>query len=199
MRHGELFENGNELSMVSSGEFRLDSQLGRFEEELVGSQFCSSEHPVARNVGERRTPPQRERVGQQSAGVGDIVAEKGPSMVDEPLEPNEIDLEGGKFESVPVARSHHLLGSDDSSKVGYVALHQVDRRCWRIVGPQRVDDHLDGVRTARVVGEKRQQLANFRCAQFCQRAVIALQLGRAEEADIHRSSVTPALLQQRSA
>ena len=128
-------ELGDEGGVAPEGEVGVDAVLERLESKL-GEVHRRGARRLARQVGERISSPQRERLLQQGGGLTRL---GGARLFDEPAETVEVALIGLDAEEV-AGRPGDEAVAELAPQAEDVVLQRAEGRGRRIVAPDRVHE-----------------------------------------------------------
>ena len=192
----ELSELADQFSVVAGGEVGLDPQLDRAEPLLLEPGDLVSREWFVGEVGERRAPPQPQRLAQDCARlVGLVCRERMTALRHQGLEPLRVEL------ALPHAEAVAGRGRDDQVRIAErlaqprdIDLHPLPRAGRCVLPPQHERQPLGAHRLVGVEDEHGQQRARLDAAER-HRVVIGTHLERTEDRELHRwqADPTPAL------
>jgi hypothetical protein len=184
----ELLQLADDLGVVPERELGLDTQLERGGAQLLQSRDGRLRVGRIRDVGERRTAPQRQRRVRVLRRRGGIVGQCGRGAVQSALEALEVELAaldqqrvaGRARDQPPAARTHRLAQLRHP--------HAERRRAGRglALAPQRIHQPVRGDDLPRVQEQEGQQLPLPRPADRHLGAVLQ-DLERPEQPELHSS------------
>ena len=200
----ELAELGDQRGVLLQPEVGIDAVLERDHASLPQADGRTQRELAVGELGQGRTAPQGER-GLQRLTCADGVACVEPSgaFVRQDLEPPEVHLVGADVQPVAGRIGHEprrcVLGVavrfERTPQPRDVALERSERRCRRVVAPQRVDQRVGGDRPAASHCEHRDDEPRLRSPQVDDLSVDA-QLERPEDRDLYRRRAGRAVLVQ---
>jgi hypothetical protein len=154
----EPFELARRLGVVAAVDLCCDPILVRGDPQLLQLRDLGPGECLAREVGERRPPPEAERLVEQLGRTGGIGRATG--VVAQPAEAVQVELVGlGELEDVAVRPGDDHVCAEHLAQLGDVHLDGLAGSLGRLLAPKRVDQPLVGDDLARVQQQHRQQPA----------------------------------------
>ena len=181
----ERLELGDELAIAAQQAVGLEPPLERQQPELLESPHLVLRERLVREVGERRSAPERKRLAQEArrAGWRRVVR-----CLDELLESQEVELVRPRLDHVAgLAGDDRRSGPERLAQLRDVVLERVRCRSRRILVPQQVDQPIPGHDLVRARQEEREERALARAAEG-DRATLLEHLERAEDPELPRSA-----------
>jgi hypothetical protein len=103
----ERLQLAGERRMLAECEVRVDAVLDGGETELLEAGTLDGGELLVGEVGESRAPPQPERLVQPGGSrLGLAAGERAPALLDEALEPQEVELLGARADEVAGGTCH---------------------------------------------------------------------------------------------
>ena len=146
---------GNHVVVRAELDLGLDAILERRQPELVEPRDLPLEEALVREVGERRSAPQRQRVAEGGRALG---GRKRPRIVDEPLEAAGVDHARLRAERIPAGARLDRLLPERVPQTRHGVLHDRFCRRRRPTRPEVVDQRVPRDHRARMqhqIGEHR--------------------------------------------
>lgn len=188
----ERLELGDGLPVAAELELSRDPLLHRLQPDLLEARDVALERRFAGEVGERRAPPQLERLGERFEGRARVVRQP-RRLPHERLEPQDVELSRIRADEVAGRPSLDPVRAHGAPEPRYVRLQRAPCRLRGFLAPQGVDQVLGGddlVRAKQQVGEDEPLLGSAerdRAAPFGD-------LERPEDAVPHLRKVPPVRL-----
>ena len=133
---------------------------------------------LVRDVGQGRPPPERERLRQRA-------------VLDEPLEAVDVELAVVHPQEVARRTRDDAIGAERLPQRVYVHLQRARAARRRLLAPDPVDQAVDRDDLVRVEQEQRQESPRSRAAERHGRAVVAHDLERPQQPELHCPSALP--------
>src|SRR5262245_5099759 len=149
----ERFQLANELSLAAELELGVDPLLDRSEAQLLEARDLALGEGVVGEIGERRSAPERERLGQRRRTRRRVAAVRS----DGPLEAGEVELLGLDVEQVAGRARIQSLRREQLAQVGDIDLEGRPRRLRGALAPEAVDQRVAGNDLVRMQEENREQ------------------------------------------
>jgi hypothetical protein len=132
----QRLELADELAMPSVREIQVDHRFGGGEPQLLQAPDLGRGERLVRDVGQRRSAPERERVARGALG-------------DQTLEAARVDVVGGDPQLVAAAaRDDRRPGVEQPAQMRDVLLDHLRRRRRRVLAPQPFHQLVGGDGTA---------------------------------------------------
>ena len=132
----QRLELADELAMPSVGQIQVDHRFGGSEPELLQAPDRGRGERLVRDVGQRRSAPERERLARGALG-------------DQTLEAARVDLVGRDPQLVAAAaRNDRRPGVEHAAQMRYVLLDHLRRGRRRVLAPQPFHQLVGGYGTA---------------------------------------------------
>ena len=176
--------------VASEGQVGVDARLEHGQPLLVDGRCLGQGCAVVHQLEQRRTAPQRQRVGQcATGGDGPPGCQLDVSGGCQFLETPEVDGVGRQIEAVPGVVEHEVDAVERAAQPGDVALQGSGGRRRRMVGPDRLDQRVSAHRTAACRDQRREHEAGLATADVDRIPVVVGDLERPEHSEPHRRSV----------
>jgi len=186
----ETLQLGRDCIVAAERQIGVDPHLQGAELELFQPPDLDLGEGLVAEVGQRRSPPQSERLPQRRIRVIGVVArERAPSLLQETLEAIYVHLTGRDLEDVTV----RARVDDVFSRLAYprscfeclaqardMHLNVLDRARGRPLTPQGVDQPIDRDDLVRVQEQHRQDKALLAPSKLDLGAVVVVDLERSE-------------------
>ena len=184
----EALELADQLGPGAEGQVGLDPLLQADQPQLLQPGDLGLGERLVAEVGQRRPPPQGQRLGQQVGRLGGGAVGQGLAPLgEEALEPADIDLVGDGPEQVAGRPGDQPPLRQGPAQPRHRRLEGVGRARGRVLAPQLHEDALAG---HDLVGVQHQQGEHGPLAgsPVRDRPPAVRYLERAQEANFHRSS-----------
>ena len=184
----QALELADQLGPGAQGQVGLDPLLHTDQAQLLQPGDLGLGERLVAEVGQRRPPPQGQRLGQGVGGLGGGAVGQGlATLGEQPLEPAQVDLVGDGPEQVPGRPGHQPALGQGPPQPRHGRLEGVGRARGRVLAPQLHQDALAG---QHLVGVQHQQGEHSPLAgsPVRDRPPAVRQLQRTQEANLHRSS-----------
>ncbi len=157
----ELLQLADEMAVTAEREVGVDALLQDGQPALLECRRLGEVDALVHELDERRTAPQRQRVGQRLPGRRRRSRlELAVALGGELLEPVDVDGVAGQVEAVAgVVVEQRRPTVECSAQAGDVALQRPGRRPRRTVAPDRLDERAGADRAAVRRDERGQQHA----------------------------------------
>jgi hypothetical protein len=186
MRPYQCLQLADQREVPAQPQLRVDPLFQHGQAALLQPGHVGLDR-VQRDPVERRTAPQRQRLGEEGGGL----LRAGPGGgVDQPLEAVQVQLVRPDLQEVPGCAGDHGLAigaPERPAQPGHAALQQVARGSRRLLTPQVIHEPVGGHHAACVEQQYREQRALLRPAQR-QPAPGGDHLQRAQDGKPHTSS-----------
>ena len=144
MRTHERLQLGDETAVATECELRLDALLEGGETKLLETSDLHLGERLVGEVAERRPAPKVERLAQRLRRACGVAArEQLAPLVDEPLEPLDIDRIGPQLERVARPAPDEQPVAEHPAQAGNVDLQGLRRARRRRLAPELVDEPVD--------------------------------------------------------
>ena len=180
------------LRLATACEVGVDPPLERTQPELLQASDGRQRERLV-EVGERRSPPQVERLAQRRGGLRrPVVVEGLDPRLGEPLEPAQVQFAGLHGDRVAASAGRDRVLAQRVAQIRDVALQDVGGGLGRLVPPDVVDQPARGDDLVRVQEQHREHRALPRPTQRQRTALIEC-LERSEDPvlDRHGRTVAP--------
>ncbi len=184
VRRGQTLQLGHQLARPPRLEFDLVQILEACQPELAQPGNGMLSERLVRELRERRTPPQHQRLAELRHRGGVARACQAPAFGDQALEPVRVDLVGGRAQPVSGPGRLEHVAAQHLPQLRHVHPHDLSGRLGRALGPQLVDETIDRYDLVSVQQEDRKQGALARASQ-CDRAAIPLDFERSQHPKLH--------------
>ena len=173
--------------MPAEREVGVDPVLDRGEAELLEAPDRRLGERLVAEVREWRAPPQRERGAELLGRVGRVSGrECAASLLDEALEPMEVERIGLDPRLVAAGSGHEDIGRQHAAEAGDERRECIGGALRRVVTPQLVDQPVTSDDLVRAQQQECQQPALPGTAER-ERLVVEPGFERAEQAELERS------------
>jgi hypothetical protein len=169
------------LLLAPRRELGVHRQLGRAQPQLVKPADLDPGERLVRDVGQRRTAPQRERLARQT--VGGVAG----GLLDETLEARDVNGVRGdpQLVAAPTGQDLGPVACQQATQLRHVQLHHLRSRRRRGVAPETTHEAVDRDRSVRLQGEHGQHRSLLGGTQR-DRPVVDGRLDRPEQPHVHR-------------
>ena len=162
----ERLELADELPIPAESEVDLDAQLERGKPDLLEPRDRRLGEALVGDVRERRSPPQRQRLPQPIGGVACLpVREALPRVVDQPLEPVEVELIRPQTDHVAGRLRGEGIRRKRLAKARHVDTERSAACLGRILPPEVVDQTVGGNDLVRVQEKGGEESTLLRAAE----------------------------------
>ena len=160
----EHLELAHHLGVAPQRQIGLDPLLERGEAKFVEPRDLGLRERLVREVGERRTTPERQADAQRLGGLcRSVVGQRPPSVIEGALEAVQVELARGDLHHVPVPareqRSLRIAVAERLAELRHVDLDGLGGGRRRRPTPQVVDQPLARDDLVRVQQQERQERA----------------------------------------
>ncbi len=152
MLGGDPLELRHQLRRGAALEVRPDPEHDRLEALVLERAAPARDAALGRDVGQRLTAKQRERVAQQHARVVRL----GSGLLDELVEPPHVELELGSRERV-AGRVEHEQSAEQRAQLREMDVKRGHRARRRPLPPQLIDQPIPRERHAAREQQEREQ------------------------------------------
>jgi hypothetical protein len=184
MLEHECVQLADQLGMAAGRKLGVDARLEGGQPQGVQTGDVRLDEGLVGEVGERRSPPERERLAKQLAGIRRIGCSR---RIQERLEARDIELLGFHMERVAGRARHQTIGPELLAQPGHAHLDRLGGGDRRAFAPERLRDPIRRDGLVGVQQEERKDRALLRPAEW-NRATVLEDLQRAEKSEFH---VTP--------
>ena len=140
MSRDEVLQLGHQPNVPPERQVSVDSQLNRLEPELLEPGHLRLGERLIREVGKRRSPPERHRLIESSPGRARIRSSHRVRRAGQQrLEPSAVQLSLADPQHISRRLSHERLTFDRLAQSRHVHLDHVGRARGRGVAPHRLD------------------------------------------------------------
>jgi hypothetical protein len=184
----QALELADQLGPGAKGQVGVDPLLHTDQAQLLKAGDLGLGERLVAEVGQRRSPPQGQRLGQRVGGLGGSPVGQGlATLGEQALEPAQVDLVGDGPEQVSRRPGHQPALRQGPAEPRHGGLEGVGRPRGRVLAPQLDQDALAG---QHLVGVQHQQGEHGPLASSPVRdqPPAVRQLQRTQEANLHRSS-----------
>src|SRR5581483_8060050 len=171
----------------ATGELGLVPRFGRGEPELLEPRPGRIERRFVQ-PGERLASPERERLGQELARlIRTTRAESASALLEEVLEPPQVEHVRAELEAVAVCDGHDQLRAERLAQLRHVDLEHLRGRGRRRAAPDVLDEASLRAREPLVEEEECEQRARLRTLDL-EATVVTQHLQRAENAELEHAN-----------